>query len=286
MLDRIKVYLPVILVAVSVVALFPMVSGISNLTLKPGTLFDPSTLYELRALFYASGNVWNSIFILLIIIAIFLLALYFFRPTRTHIKHERRNHPLAILIQILLWLVAFILLRRRLKLNNFDFEFAQNAAKSLTEIDFNSSQAAVKSLPGWIAFLFSFILIGALFIFIWRRRRTDHSLQEMNELISRTANETIEELKMGIEFREVITKCYFEMNQILQNQRGIKRKTGMTPREFEHRLIDLGFSEKPVTQLTRLFEMVRYGTLEPDEGQQNEALVCLSEIKLAGERKQ
>ena len=96
-MDRIKVYLPVILVAVSVAALILLVSGISNLTLKPGTLFDQSTQNELRALFYASGNVWNALFILLIFVAIVLLALYFFGPTKTRIKHERRNHPLAIL---------------------------------------------------------------------------------------------------------------------------------------------------------------------------------------------
>jgi hypothetical protein len=283
-MDRIKTYLPVILVAFSIVALVPMVSGISNLSLKPGTLFDPSTLNELRVLYYASGIIWNSLAILIIIFSILILAIYFFRPKRKYIQQDRRFRPLATLFQILLWLVAIILLRRRIKLNNLDFQFAKNAAKSLAEFDFNSSEAAVESLPGWIAFLFSFILIGALLIFIWWRRRPDQTLQEMNELISRKANETIEELNKEIEFREVITKCYFEMNHILNNKRGVKRETGMTPREFEHRLIELGFPENAVTQLTRLFEMVRYGTLEPDKGQQEEAVACLRSIKLAGER--
>jgi preprotein translocase subunit YajC len=283
-MDRIKPYLPVILVAVSAAALVPMVSGISKLSLKPGTLFDPTTLNELRALYYASGVVWNSLFSIIFIISILLLALYFFRSKKSRLQQDRRKRPLlTTLIQILLWLVAIILLRRRIKLNNLDFKFAQNAARSLADFDFNRTEDAVESLPGWIAFLFSFIFIGALFIFIWWRRRPNKSLLEMNELISKKANETIEELNTGVEFREVITKCYFEMNQILQNQRGIKRITGMTPREFQHRLIDLDFPAEAVTQLTRLFEMVRYGTLEPDEDQQDEAVACLKAIKLAGE---
>jgi len=283
-MDRIKLYLPVILVAVSVAALVPLVSGISNLSLKPGTLFDSSTLSELRALYFASGIVWNSLFILVIIFSILFLAFFYFRPKRTRVQQDRRKRPLlATLIQILLWLVAIIILRRRIKLNNLDFQFAQKTARSLTEFDFISTEAAAENLPGWIGFLFSFILIGALFIFIWWRKRPDQNHQEINEMLSKKANETIEELNMGTEFREIITKCYFEMNQILQKQRGVKRKTGMTPREFQHRLIDLGFPVEAVTQLTRLFEKVRYGTLKPDEIQQEEAVDCLKAIKLAGE---
>ena len=43
-------------------------------------------------------------------------------------------------------------------------------------------------------------------LFIWWRRRPDKSVQEINKLLSKKANETIEELNLGIEFREVITE--------------------------------------------------------------------------------
>lgn len=284
-MDRIKYYLPVVMVAIAAIALVPMASGISNLSMRPGTLLEESTIRELRALLTASGNAWNLFTILILLLPVLILAVYFYQPSKKRAKHARKNSSLGTIIQLLLWLVALILLRRRLKLEKLNLDFVNNAAQSLSEIDFTAKDVPVTSLPAWITFVISFFLIGFLFFLLWRYRRPTERLPVLSELISKQADTTIEELNLGIEFREVITKCYYEMNKVLRDQRGIKRKQHFTPREFENRLIDMGFPSDSVTELTRLFEMVRYGQIEPDEGQKTRAVDCLVVISNAGENK-
>jgi hypothetical protein len=68
------------------------------------------------------------------------------------------------------------------------------------------------------------------------------------------------------------------MVEILNRQRGITRKEGMTPREFERRLVELGLPPEPVTKLTRLFETVRYGAKDLGEVEEHQALAYLDAI--------
>ena len=284
-MDRIKFYLPAVLVAIAVIAMIPMASGISNLSMRPGTLLEESTIRELRALLTASGTAWNLFTILILLLPVLILAVYFYQPSKKQAKHTRKNRSLATIIQVLLWIVALVLLRRRLKLDKLNLDFVNNAAQSLSEIDFTPADVPVTSLPAWITFLISFFLIGFLFFLLWRYRRPTERLPVLSELISKQADTTIDELNLGIEFREVITKCYYEMNKVLLDHRGIKRKQHITPREFETRLVDLGFPCASVSELTRLFEMVRYGKIEPDEGQKTRAVDCLGIISNAGKNK-
>jgi hypothetical protein len=73
-------------------------------------------------------------------------------------------------------------------------------------------------------------------------------------------------------------RCYFEMNRILGQQRGLSRSVTMTPREFEQELRGAGLPEADVEQLTRLFESVRYGARIPDKQQERQAVACLTAI--------
>jgi hypothetical protein len=52
----------------------------------------------------------------------------------------------------------------------------------------------------------------------------------------------------------------------------------MTPREFEDRLINRGLPGESIKTLTRLFEQVRYGSLNANPGEEDQAVACLTDI--------
>jgi len=75
-----------------------------------------------------------------------------------------------------------------------------------------------------------------------------------------------------------VMHCYFEMARVLDDHYGVVRTEAMTPREFEQLLARLDLPTAQVEQLTRLFEMVRYGSRIATDVQEQEAIACLTAI--------
>ncbi|MEI2611978.1 MAG: DUF4129 domain-containing protein [Candidatus Promineifilaceae bacterium] len=94
-------------------------------------------------------------------------------------------------------------------------------------------------------------------------------------------------VKLQIEdanLRDVVMRCYFDMSKTV-TEHGVRRTEGMTPREFEERLIVAGLPRRDVERLTRLFEEVRYGHIEVGERQKREAMACMEGIVAAAKRR-
>jgi len=94
----------------------------------------------------------------------------------------------------------------------------------------------------------------------------------------------LQALKMGLDLKNVIVRCYWQMGQVLQEEQGIEMKTAMTVREFERLLEDRGVPHLPVHQLTQLFETARYGhraTSAEDERQAIDALTAIVQYSRA-----
>lgn len=81
----------------------------------------------------------------------------------------------------------------------------------------------------------------------------------LTQAMSEEATNTIDALDAGEDFEDAIMQCYAKMSRIISRDRGLVREAAMTPREFERSLIQLGFPNVPVHDLTDLFEEVRYG---------------------------
>jgi hypothetical protein len=92
------------------------------------------------------------------------------------------------------------------------------------------------------------------------------------------AEEAIAAIRVGADLKDTVMRCYFEMGRVLREQRGISRDQAMTPREFEQYLAQEGLPRKPVGQLTRLFEMVRYGAKAVGKREELQAIDCLTAI--------
>jgi hypothetical protein len=97
--------------------------------------------------------------------------------------------------------------------------------------------------------------------------------------IANNAQNALDEIKEDrFEFSDVIIRCYAEMSQTLADEKDILRSKAMTTHEFEQELLSKGFPARPVQQLTRLFEQVRYGHQQTSNNQKQVAMQALGDI--------
>ena len=82
-------------------------------------------------------------------------------------------------------------------------------------------------------------------------------------------------LRQGADFRNTILVCYGNMLRILSEEGEISREKYMTAEEFRDYILASGMPEKPVRELTSLFEKVRYGTVDNSKADTEKALKCL-----------
>jgi hypothetical protein len=88
----------------------------------------------------------------------------------------------------------------------------------------------------------------------------------------------LQALRQGVDLRNVILRCYWDMEQVLKEEQGIEKERGMTVREFENFLTERGWPPAPVHQLTRLFETVRYSQGETSADEERLAAAALTDI--------
>lgn len=119
-------------------------------------------------------------------------------------------------------------------------------------------------------------LIAALVIA--HRRRSRFPPGPMPTLMDSIARAT-DRILAGEDPHTVVFRCYREMLATLSAQQRID-PTCLTPREFTHRLRQAGLSDDHVTELTAMFEIVRYGDLV-DASFAPRAAACLQSIQEA-----
>jgi hypothetical protein len=100
------------------------------------------------------------------------------------------------------------------------------------------------------------------------------------DIVGLEAEKAWQELKAGQGLKDVIIKCYRQMSLALQKDQGIEREEYMTTGEFENLLEAAGVPYDPIHQLTRLFDLVRYGNLQPNLLDEQNAIHCLEAIVL------
>lgn len=276
-------YIAAILISVSTLMIIGM--SISRVELEPGTIFYSESGEE-QGEFFSPGPPalaeepeldYLLLIRLLIIVPIIVIILItiFFPNTR---KYTLRN-----LVIVLAWAAFVYFMYNRQSDNNFfETTTASESPANLPVIP----QAPMPEIPSnsssWVPYIVGFTLILILFAAAFYLYQRSVRKEEEQELLSAEAKSALEELKSGIDLRNVILRCYYEMGQIVQRERGIDRKRWMTAREFEIRLIRAGLPEEPVKNLTRLFETVRYGSFDPNKEQEEIAVESLTAIARTG----
>lgn len=129
-------------------------------------------------------------------------------------------------------------------------------------------------------------VVGILVVFIVNRAfdrfyRPQPGMDEIAE-IARTA---LTGLSDGEASKNVIIRCYLDMNRMVGEKRGLVRENASTPAEFAGQLARMGLPRGAVDGLTGVFERVRYGGKEADANEIEEAKRCLTLILRACEMK-
>lgn len=144
----------------------------------------------------------------------------------------------------------------------------------------------ISPIWSYIITLFVVVALGIIIWLIWRKFAQSSSEEDVSlKKISRIAKASRDDLADGAEWENIIIRSYVEMGEVINERRGIKRQSELTPQEFSAQLISAGIPADPVQRLTQLFERARYSTHSADEGEVEEAVKCLDEIaSVFGER--
>ena len=196
------------------------------------------------------------------------------------LSKEARRKVLRSLAS-LLWLIAlFILIRRRADL--FDRSNPDLPTIPSQGMDSFAANALSPHATDSFVLILTILLAGFLTLglftglgMLWKRRQV--SATPLDRL-AEEAQHALQAIKDGKALRDTVMRCYFEMAQVLREERGIARATAMTPREFQQRLLAEGLPGEAVQDLTRLFEIVRYSSSPPGEEEGERACACLAAI--------
>lgn len=132
--------------------------------------------------------------------------------------------------------------------------------------------------PDWVtwAVIISLILLTLLLIIWVFSQALRRNLSK--DRLGREAENALEALRSGQEFTNVILRCYLQMQQALKDELGIEREAHFTTQEFQKQLEAKGIPPLPLTQLTSLFEKVRYGHKQTSGEDEQTAIDCLTDI--------
>jgi len=271
--------LSLILIFLAISPILLLASGLSDIKFEAGKPFffqrerEIADINTLPFILWNFANLWNLLGKILLWVCLPLAIIYFI------ISPEARKQ--AIKRAITLSFIAygmFVLLRQ---CSQLDPESAFNF-DTLSDVISRSDQTVEAifqtNTPQWIIVLlnvaFTTMFIGAILYILYRMRFAAHTIDQLGI----EAREALESIHSGVDIKDTIIRCYYDMNEVLTKQRSIRRKGAMTPREFEEQLTNLGFPEEYVYRLTRLFEAVRYGAIELGHQQEQEAIICLTAI--------
>ena len=225
------------------------------------------------------GNALLYVFQGFIALSLILLPIYIIVSL---LSRKGRQRLLADVIV----LTFFILLAEYLRRLPHTTEATQPPADTSEALKQLQTSAATVSFsaapPAWLTLavllIVSLSLVAAVGGLIWfvRRRRASH--RSAWKELAQEAQDALETLQQGGDFKLTIVRCYQEMSRVVREERGLAREAAMTPREFEDYLASQGLPRAALNTLTRLFEQVRYGSLPAAAQEEALALTCLTEI--------
>lgn len=274
---------PLALLSIAMVAMMVLSAGLARLELSPGQLYRlgsqlPSASDELEL--PPLGQVPMTLFRALLILVALLTPVSIIYILISPRARKQMLRTMAFLISLLLLIQ---LIRERLRsLNGEAGLLSSEGQLSLDMLATLPTAEFVAAPPAWLVLVTSLMLalllalaMAGVIWYVWLRRpRAVHPLAQL----AQEAQDALEALQAGGDLKDIVMRCYFEMNRVLREQRGITRPEAMTPREFEQQLEQAGLPGEHVRQLTRLFENVRYGAKVPGEREERQAITCLTAI--------
>ncbi|MCY4354695.1 MAG: DUF4129 domain-containing protein [Truepera sp.] len=276
---------PLLPLILAIVGLFAIAAGLSNLNLRPG---EPTiNLFQLllqglsairpqgaapEALPGGDSFLW---FVrLLIWFALPAALIYAFISSKFR-KRLLSTLALTFLITLLLERIGSLNPREGREVE----EGAASGALGGAGGTLPPPPEIVASPPAWLTAVvtlgLALLIVGAIGL-VWRRLRSLKP-DARSELVG-AAEQALAALDRGVDVRDAVLRYYADMILHFGATRKLRRREGMTPREFDVHLAAVGIDDEHIHRLTRLFESVRYGGQVSDEPMVREARACLRSI--------
>jgi hypothetical protein len=273
----------VLIVAIlALVTLFPLVSGLESVDLKPAERFmvedentGSQTGVQLSVIVSDMDPVAQSFVSFFVIALLVVLFAIFLRKSS-----KRALVNLSVLGAELL--IIYILLAFFYKPPEGGTLTGPPAASSISVGSGNEAppvEFLAPEVPQWFVFLVIFAVLsaaGAAGWAAWHFLRPQEAT--LNQDLARIARRTLKNLEKGGEWGDAVIRCYAEMSEAFDHHRGITRSQSMTPTEFIVHIERYSMPIEPVRTLTRLFEQARYGGRTSGPKETSEAMNCLNQI--------
>jgi len=283
--------------AIALTSLILLAAGLSNLQLQPGTPFPIGNTSKdtIRSVPSLSPIQIYSFPLLQGILALISLLLTLYVSARLiafTFVNIKKVLPIVLtiivltfvnikkvlpIVLIIILLLVIVYLLPGIKPNpdlNFTGEYSQVPTPSSIDLP-------VAPLGDPPQLLIQFVIVGIVLacglIAIMMMKRWWAPKKIEDELLQ-DAEEAVKALQNGMDFENVIIRCYLQMTRSIQKERGLERNYSMTVQEFKHWLVGIGFPTIPLQQLTSLFEKVRYGKQQINSLDEQIALQSLNEI--------
>jgi hypothetical protein len=255
--------------AIAVTGIFLLAAGIANILFKPEMIVEQGVPQE--AFWLSWGDKFSRLanWIFFVFIAIYVVAFLSIFWTR---EGRKRLLTLLFLIMLMIFLILSVPSQKPIAVPTLEGTplttpvMVEETPAPYTEMEMTADEPP--PILDWLvtaaAIVLALVAVGLLGLIIWGfslRRKQD----SLPELISQQAQDALDALEAGGDFRDVVIRCYAQMSRVLQQERGLERQTDMTPHEFELVLRRMGFPDEPVQNLTHLFEETRYGSQQPGE---------------------
>lgn len=258
-------------------AIIPLASGLSTLQLQPGQRF---TLEEgddaANEVEVAEDEELSEQFAPTLIRNTLLVFLVIFLPLSLIVALRSPKLFKEVLkqdLRLFLIFLAVFYVFRQLQLQGF---FNQNKLESV-EGTAVSIPDLIQNPTVMIGFLLAFVMLGLFAFSMWKLWQRVSPLLNVSQI----AQDAIEEIQAGVDLRDVIVRCYYDMCRALQSTNRWARSKATTPSELAEQLQVAGIAGEQTARLTRLFERVRYGGQDVGKAEEQEAIECLQAIVAA-----
>jgi hypothetical protein len=245
-----------------------LAASISQVTLRAGRPFSLAegnqTLIGPGEVPQGAGEIFSLILRAILVIALVLLPVYILINLLSAQGRARLIGDLIVILPIILLLLFLPKSTQPLpqaEETSSPLEFSEGP---LFDISTGPTDQFTPQVPPWLE-IFSALALAALvagiavLVIRYVRKRAAPFQPRPVDQLAQSAQESIDALNAGEDIHNIVIRCYVQMSQVLDNERGINRDSAMTPAEFERLLIQQGFPQQPVEELTGLFQRVRYG---------------------------
>ncbi|MGD1060377.1 MAG: DUF4129 domain-containing protein [Methanomassiliicoccales archaeon] len=264
---------------VTLACLALLIANISNVQLgEGGNSISPTASQLVPIAVFVLIGIWVCFFVI-------ILARLFVRGSPPKVAQPKPGSIMTYIVALLiLTSILAVISLTNLQLNPTDPNSSQQQGQQNQNITSGRQNGWSASAPTLIVVA---VLVAVIGVSIWLTLRSYRGEGMVGRRSSppgsprdgvTVIDEAIEDLRTSDDAREAIIRIYAQMCKFMRPE----ERKALTPRELKGLAVSgYGWPERPVEELTAIFEEARYSDHQIPERSRDTALACLDQIKVA-----